>query len=271
LEKILISTMERVILWDGKPITIMEGDRAKGNANYHGVSWSQDKIFVACSIDFRYCIAVFDRDFKMIDVLYDDLHQIHQIFWHEKLYVTNTGKNRVDIWDGKWSHKYWNPSPCDIDHVNGIWIKDTTAYVTEYRPKRESIVRICDLDLDSKKEIIIGKALHNAYVEDNKLYNCVCHPKGLHITDLETGRKTNVVISGHEKNLVRGLARSKDFWYVGMSQWVDFRGDRCTGDAIVAVLDNDLKEVDRIEIKDASPVCELRLLSGDLAHNGVDF
>jgi hypothetical protein len=274
--ELLISTPLRLMRWDGREArTAHEGRQEDGNGNYNGITWNERTVYVACSLDFRYVVRAFDRDFNELAVLGTDhdLHQTHQILWaNGALHLCNTGKNRVEHWDGTpWTA--WNPSPCDIDHINGLWYDGARWWVTEFRhrPEKPSVVRICDRAWNLLETRTVGPPIHNVYVEGGRMYNLVSRQfKGLLETDLTTFTQNRHIIHGEENNLVRGLARTAGNWFVGLSRWVKERGERVVGDAQVVVLDDDFVEVDRIVVEDAGPVCDVRAIGEpDLAHNGV--
>lgn len=278
MASLLVSTPLRLMVLDGSTITtIHEGKQEEGNGNYHGITWNEFALFVAGSQDYRYIVRVFTRKFSEVSILRNNLHQTHQILWaHGRLYVVNTGKNRVEIWDGRnWQWVAWNPSSCDLDHINGIWSDGETVWVSEYRHRstKPSVVRMCEPDLTLKKTITIGPALHNVYVENGVLYNLIAGEfRGLLATDLATGEIQRHEVRGGENNWIRGLARTADRWYIGLSKWEAERGDRHKGDAVVVELDNDFQEVNRLVVPDAGPVCDVRVLNEpDLAHNGIEW
>ena len=67
------------------------------------------------------------------------------------------------------------------------------------------------------------------------------------------------------------MARSEDRWYVGLSRWETDPDKQHISHVTVLVLDDDFREVDRITMPDMGPVCDVRLLAGDRAHNGLAF
>jgi hypothetical protein len=277
--RLLVSTPLRLMVVSPDDVrTVHSGRQEDGNGNYHGITWAAWEVFVTGSKDFRYVVFSFDRDFNELGVLDDaDLHQCHQALWDETsdaLYVTNTGKNRVEVWQrGEWTYTHWNPSPCDIDHVNGIWSDGRLFYVTEFRhrPSKPSVVRVCEPDLTLLETRLVGPPIHNVYVENGRMFNLVSRQfKGILETDLRSSGQLRHHVRGEENNLVRGLARTAEHWFVGLSRWEPERGERHKGDAVVVVLDNWFEEVGRIVVPDAGPVCDVRAIHApDLAHNGV--
>jgi len=260
--------MLNLILWDGKSHIFHSGDLAKGTAHYHGVTWDDDRVYVTGSKKTRYGIHVFDHGLKEIDWIVGELYELHQIFWQGKLYVINTGLNRVEVWDGSWNSVAFNPSPCDVDHLNGIWSDGERFYISEFRhrPDGPSAVRVTDLDLNLLETRKVGDPIHNVYVEDGNVYTLVNRdPAGIYVND------ERVTFGMEGDQMLRGLARGEDHWYIGLSRWETERDKRHVGHAIVLVMDNEFKEVDRIVMPDMGPVCDIRLLEGDRAHNGLPF
>ena len=276
--KLLVSTpLNLLLLEDGQPTVLQSGRQEHGDGNYNGITWDDRAVYVTSSQDFRYVVRVFDRQFRQAGTIPGDLHQTHQaIHVNGNLYVTNTGKNRVEVWEGhEWRWVAFNPSPHDIDHVNGIWYDGTRFWVTEFRHRKTapSVVRICDGDLNLLETMTVGPPIHNVYIEAGRMFNLVSRQfKGILETNLATSGSARHHVRGEENNLVRGLARTRDNWFVGLSRWEPERGDRHRGDAVVVVLDNRFREVDRWTVRDAGPVCDVRVVSEpDLAHNGIPW
>lgn len=278
--RILVSTpLHLLLLQDGIAGYIQSGKQEEGNGNYQGITWNANALFVTSSQDYQYIVRVFNRNLHQAAIMQPgDLHQPHQALWADgKLWVCNTGKNRLECWDpaSGWRWFSFNPSPCDIDHVNGIWFDGTRFWVTEFRhrPEKPSVVRLCDSEMQLEETMTVGPPIHNVYIESNRMFNLVSRQfKGILETDLATGKTTRHHVAGEANNLVRGLARTRDRWLVGLSRWEPERGDRHKGDAVVVFLDNAFQEVDRWTVPDAGPVCEVRVISEpDLAHNGIEW
>jgi len=278
MTELLITTPLCLIHWDGtRPNILQSGKQEEGNGNFTGITWDERAVYVACSQDFRYGVQIFSRKFTQGVFLCNDLHQTHQILWaNGGLHLCNTGKNRIEHWDGKsWTWTAFNPSPCDIDHLNGLWFDGRRFWVTEFRhrPERPSVVRVCSDDWQLLQTLTVGPPIHNLYIEGNCMYNLVSRqPKGLLRTRLGTGNQKRLPVRGEENNLVRGLARTAGNWFVGLGRWEKERGDRHKGNAQVVILDNGFREVDRIVIKDVGPTNDVRVIGEhDFAHNGVGW
>lgn len=281
IESLLFTTLLKVVYWDGKYSFILhEGKMEEGMAHYHGLTWDyRGTVYVAGCDDFRYVIRRFLwPEMSELSPLADDLHETHQIFWYDGiLYVANTGKNRVDVWqDGRWQSVAWNPSPCDVDHINGIWAAKEFVYITEHRQKVEggSIIRMCDRHLlHLLGHQPIGPNIHNVYQEGKDLYTLTSPDKGLPAAILKidvTGHIQRVDFPEWGKCMLRGLARTKDFWYFGMSRWEPEPSKRNIGDAIIVQLDDNFHETDRLVFPDFGPVCDVRVIGAqDYAHNGI--
>lgn len=272
--KLLISTMTNLILWDGQPHYLLDGTLEEGKAHYHGITWDDKSLYVSGALDFNYVIYVFNpASFQIIGTIPGQLHEVHQILYaNDKLYVVNTGKNRIEIWDGQqWSNVAFRHSSCDIDHLNGIWFDGHRFYVSEFRHKATgpSVIRVCNEELELLGDIKIGPPIHNVY-HNGSFYSLVSREAGL--VEKTEDELINHRLPQLQGMLLRGLARSQDNWFVGASRWETHRDQRHVGDSIVAILDNDFAEVDRIEIKDGGPVCSIRLIEPmDLAHNGLRY
>lgn len=274
--------MIKLILWDEKPIVLHEGDLSLGTGHYHGITWNNDALFVSASVDTKYIIHVFDKDsYHLIDTLSDaDLHSVHQIHWFDgKLYVTNTGLNRIEILhNGRWEHFAWKTATWNIDHINGIWTNGGKFYIVEFRnrgsgdERLKSCVRICDRDFNTLDKVGIGRGIHNIYVENRKLYTLISTPPQIVEYGFATKSIKSIPLQNVENGLIRGMARTVDFWYIGVSRWETEKNNRHVGDAIILQLDNRFEEVERIVMPDFGPVCEIRVIDEvDKAHNGINY
>lgn len=266
--------MLKFVLWDKKPYVLHEGDLSKGTAHYNGITWNENDIFVSANINTKYVIRVFDKEFKPIGILPNaDLHETHQIYWLDsKLYVTNTGLNRIEILDnGYWFHTAWNKVTCDIDHINGIWSDGYKFYITQFanrgKPKKTSSIKICDMNFNQENELIVGNGIHNVYAENGIIHTLVSNtPQIFRIGS------ASIPLKNVDKGLIRGLARTKEFWYIGVSRWETEYNKRHVGDAVILQLDNEFNEIDRIVMPDFGPVYDIRVIDElDLAHNGITF
>lgn len=281
MNKLLISTMLKLIYWDGlSPHVFHEGDLGEGTAHYHGMTWDDlGTMYVTGTIQTKYLIHTFDlATLAETGIIHGNLHEPHEAFWDRgRLYVTNTGLNRVEIFEGgNWTYKAWNPSPCDLEHINAIWSDGLSFFIAEHGQKtdRGSIVRICDMDLNQKREILIGPNIHNVYAEKRMLYNLTSpekgKPAGFVVTNMLNGKQRRIDKPEWGQVLLRGLARTAENWYVGVSRWEENRSERNEGDAIVIQLDNNFEETDRIVLPDYGPVCEVRALDTiDFSHNYI--
>jgi hypothetical protein len=278
--QLLISTMLNLIHYDGENYHIVHtGQLSEGTAHYNGITWDENEILVSACKDFKYIILVLDKLFNVKYYLDQaDLHETHQIIIKkDNLYCVNTGKNRIEILTSSgWKNKSFNPSPCDIDHLNGIWFDNNYFYISEFRHRhndKKSVVRICDFDLNLLDTIKVGLPIHNVYVENGLMYNVISREAGIYQTDLLTLTPTkHIPLSDLQGYLLRGLARTRDRWYIGASRWEEDKSKRHVGDGIVVMLNNRFQIIDKLVMPDVGPVCDIRVIDElDLAHNGVEF
>lgn len=210
------------------------------------------------------------------------LHNIddaHQILWYDDiLYITNTGYNRIEVFDKKQERFYqWASYPNDFekapDHINSIWFYNDEFYVCEHRyGKSPARIRILDKDFTIKRTIEFYDldccGIHNVYIEDDILYTLsVNHLIQKHLITKEV--KLNDIRSHNDIGYLRGFARNENNFYIGESI-VTSREDRRKGDSSVLILDNDLQVVEIIKLKGTGQLHDIRLLSKDKAHNGLD-
>ena len=280
-DKFILSTMLNLVYWDGDQAHVINtGKLGDGVAHYNGITWDEDGVmYVTGCNKFHYVLYKYQLPtFEFLGYVPGELHETHQIFYQDgKIYIANTGKNRVEVYHrGSWYSVAWRPSPHDIDHINALWSDKQYMYVAEHRQKVTgiSIVRKCSLELEHIEDYEIGPNIHNIYRDGDLLYNLTSphddDPAGIVITDLQSGAQDRVNKPEWGRVLLRGLARTEDYWYVGMSRWEGNRAKREIGDALIIQLDNDFNETERILLEDYGPVCDIRVLNApDKAHNGI--
>lgn len=283
--ELLISTMLNFMHYKNDQVRVIDSGKLEdGNAHYNGITWDKDCLYVSACEGTKYGYLMFTKTFeKMGFVKRLDLHETHQIIKiGRKLYFTNTGLNRIEWFDtytNESGYKAFNESTHDVDHINGIWYNNKRFYVSEFRHKQKdqngeqpSVVRICDSDLNLTETIKVGLPIHNIYVENGQMFNLVSRRAGLSVVDLNTKKKDFIDIKQLQEMLIRGLARTKDYWYIGASRWEEDRSKRHVGDAVIAILDNNFEMMQEIVIPNAGPLCDIRIIDEiDLAHNGVKF
>jgi hypothetical protein len=198
----------------------------------------------------------------------------HQIFWHDNnLYITEAGgADRVSVWgEGELVTRYSGQSG---SHINSIWRSDQAWYVVEHRwHKKPKYIQSFSLGFrpEHRYEIdLVGAempGIHNVYAEDGWLYTLSA---GAMLKKETAGSPTRTVFATDSSCYLRGLARTEDLWYVGVSDHAD-RKDRSRGDSSIFVLDNGIRVVSRIHLGGTGQLCDIRALEGDRAHNGIDL
>lgn len=283
MERLLIATYNKVILWDKGQNTVWKGRASPEYHNFYGISWDEERIYVAEGGHTAHStIHVFDKNLNRQGTLplsrcAGDPHQIY--WWDGKLYVASSAEDRIVAYGETFQSFQWKRSGESTLHVNSIWCDGERFYVVEHRkremPKR---VRIFDLDfspidcIELKEDGFIKKrphGIHNVYIEDGILYTC--SPRAIVRHNLSSGESRPVIPHRlvNEAHYVRGLARVLGRFFVGLSE-VKVRVERGEGDSAVLVLNDDLTVDDVIPLKDTGGLNEIRAIDGpDLAHNQV--
>jgi hypothetical protein len=270
-----------------------------GFGRYYGITWDEKYIYLVARRVQRLPrtegtenILVLKPNFDWIGEFQDmDLFKLHQIhFFDGQLFICNTGRNRLDIVTSRVDDKHTtNPLgslhylthrlnmdpdnlPGDSLWLNSVWANRDRIYVVEHR-RGPSKVKY----MNNKFELLgeetgLGERIHNVYVEDGKMIVCSSEAECIIIRDLSTGKDRAIDTSQYVKGLPRGLARTKDRWYIGIS-YRAVRGERHRGHTgYVLVFDDDFKLLKQITLKGVGQVCEIRAMTGiDRAHNGIPF
>jgi len=105
------------------------------------------------------------------------------------------------------------------------------------------------------------------------MYVCSSETECIIIRDLSTGKERMIDTSQYAQGLPRGLARSPDRWYIGISQRTGPEGyleGYLTQDSSILVFDDHFNLIHKIVLKNIRRVLEIRVLTHlDRAHNGT--
>lgn len=270
----LIATAKKLVYWkEGEYKTIARG-------NYYGLTWNDDCLYASFNHADKQIsiIKVFDKSFNLLYDLPDKrLSSVHQIFfWLGKLFITNTSIDRIGIFDieqfkysGHIAHM--GNGEADNFHINSLWCDGKAFYACESGWKQPlPAVQVMDIDgnLINRFELPGVSHMHNVYVENNILFSCEKY--GLVVKELNSQKSCVIDLRIDRKAFFRGLAKTKDYFFIGESQELP-REKREFGDSRILILDNDLRLIDTIELVDTGQIQDIRVTKGDLAHNGVEF
>jgi len=252
----------------------------------YGITWDKNQLYLGLRRHpyiSEQSIGVFDDQFEFVKRLpTKDLDDIHQIIYHdEKIYITNTRHERVDIVDKDYnqSQLIYTGKPQKGLHLNSVWINDDKIYLVEHRRSAGSRVRILygydpATTIRTTRTIDIGKGVHGVYEEDNFLYVCSSERNKILRYDLDT-KKTEIVVNFAEfiKGHCRGICRTKDKWYIGMSMTGPKASRHQLKGSAVFVLDNNFEILEHIKLKKTyGQLNELRIVDEtDYAHNQIPF
>jgi len=247
---------------------IRDGNARKlSDCSCYGVTWDRERLYVGEKENL--CVRAWGPDLSRGEVVINDVHDPHQALWTGgALYATNTGMNTLDVdRDGCVERRSWGQ---DNDlHLNSVWIYGDLLWVVEHRngrppsrvrafgPRFRDLVRHNFYDFNEGEQ---AWGLHNVYVEGGKLYTLAVGE--MFVRDLGTGRTDSIRLGGY----LRGLARTKDRWYVGRSRLTE-RQRRREGMGEVLALDDEFRLLGTARLGDAGQVYEVRALDGDKAHN----
>jgi len=203
--KLLIGTMNALVLWDGEQKEIAKG-------NYYGITWDENNIY--CSHNpldsLGSLIKVFDKKFNGKYTLPETFDNVHQILMIDgRLYITHTGKDSIAMIDKKGtSYLNWerNKNPIvssqsikkgDAHHLNSIWYNSGKLYIVESGLSSNiPVIQVLDNKYNIIHKIKLPEAfhLHNVYIEKEILY--CCGKYGLIRYDLFTKESTIIDLHG---------------------------------------------------------------------------
>lgn len=282
--ELLITTIKYIVYWGSA------GHKIIAEGNYYGLTWSNDRIYASRNLPDRSMsvIEIFDKSFNLLYSLSSKLlDNVHQIFWfNDELFITNTRENKIEIFNTKefqysgfinWTDREGE----DKHHFNSIWINQEYFYSCESgriagASEFENFMPVVQIlgysDYYNQERINLPEAMqiHNIYVENNILYSCERY--GLLVKDLSGRLETAIlrIYTDEENIFLRGFARTENYFFIGESQELP-RRRRHFSSARILILDNSLELVDIINLDNIGQIQDIRIVNGDLAHNGVDL
>lgn len=243
---------------------------------YYGVSWSDDRIFIAHSPPdtMKPQVRILDKELKDIGAVPGSYPGVHQILFSSgKLYITVTDYNRVDIWDGSVIVPVnWTEHITDINHINSFAFTGGAFWACHLnfvaQGKHETSELVClRPDMSVSRKIPVGNDIHNVFVDGGSIYTLSSSDGDLLVIDKYTGVERRRV---HIGAWVRGLAVTDRYILIGASP-VAARPTRADGKSEVYLLGRDsLCILDVLCMN--SPINELRVIhEPDYAHNEYLF
>jgi hypothetical protein len=288
LTRLLVATHNALLLVDPARPMGRQQILHWGAGLYYGITWDEERLYLVARGAPPERVLVFDRDFRPLDPPPFKMGgEPHQCLWLDgTLYVTDTTNNRVLSWDGKCIETVFfvdAPYKKEPEHLNSIWSDGDLIYVLahrkERRPKRVyvldrefALLDILPMDFHCLAAGAMSNGLHNVYVENGRLYTL--GPSVVLALDLVKGKTDVKQLPTVEpfKHYLRGLARTEELFYIGVSN-VAARPGRDYGSARILIQErmNSNRLAGEIVLDErCGQVLEIRALDEpDLAHNGV--
>jgi hypothetical protein len=254
----------------------------------YGLTWNESEIFVfqRGHPKHRTLIWCFNKQLQHVrDISAFSVARVHQAWYDpptDRVYITNTDYNRIEIWDqttGDFGSFNYTGTEKNLNHLNTIYRHGNFLYICEHNGKREYKTRI--KKINENFEVVdsyeIGNEGHDIYIENNLLYSCMSLDRTLVIYDMDTHN----IIEEKEFHLPyrnfrdypRGLAVGKDYMVIGHSCWgtpLERKDDRAG--YITIINKKSLEIVDTIRLPRVNQIFSIRLMSElDQAHNGIPF
>lgn len=280
----LVSTIEAILLMEDDKI--LQKHPRKGR--FYGVTWNQKSVYVIFGerlYTLNPSFGMRARDNMHLSIKGPGPHQILYDPEVDRIFVTNTRHNNVRICDtackqrGCLDWTGWNEShnllgtfepdaPRDINHINSIWCDGRHYWVCEHN-RGPSCVKRFSKEWRVVAYYQVGERIHNVYVEDGLLYTCSSACNAVIQYDINKKEEIQKVSFSHVfEAFPRGMARSKDYLLIGLSNKAERKNRAKPAPAAVAVLDNNLKIQGVIDLANCSQVLEIRIIDEvDFAHN----
>jgi len=286
--RLLVSTRNKLLLWDGEPHYIREklpGIRYSIWHHFYGVTWSTEEVYVTEQLALhRGVVHVFDEEMQHKGQLplEERLEAPHQILWWEGgLYITDASRDGLMLWDGSTRIAEWSVPEEGVIHPNSVWCDGERIYVAEHgKAKMPKRIRVLDLDFNVvgcielprhvfPESLRLFHGIHNVYIERGVLHTL--SPQSVIRYELESGESDYVDLSGYvdSPHYTRGLARTEGRFYVGLSEMKE-RGERDEGGSLILVTDDEFNVLDILTLELTGGLHDIRPIDSiDFAHNRV--
>lgn len=246
----------------------------------YGITWD-DNFYYLLSREPNDCkIKCFNNFFKFSNILVKGLpRDIHQILFYEnRLWMVSPLTNSIIIYDliNKEILNFdlielkfkTDLKKIDIHHFNSILITESNIYVSAHNHKNTSfILKLDKINFSFLNEYKMGNQIHCIFYENNKVYT------------LDSNGSKKIINNGKEEieigcsgyDFLRGLAVSRDHFFVGVFTEGKFRKDRIEGDARIKIINKkNNRQQDEIIIEDSGDLSEIRILDeNDFVHNNI--
>jgi len=255
----------------------------ESEAPFYGITWNEENVFVSADAEL-YCLSSSgDRKVIKNGLKYNNGQgRIHQILCEDhRLFITNTGKNRIDVYDLR-THQYTSVdcnqviAEADAHHLNSLFLTaESQIYVCNHN-RGKSFIRVFDSQFKELRTFTqVGVCNHNVYIEDGKLITLNSSAGRITFVNLVSGEHSDIEIDRSifaDENLrfARGLTRTRDRILVAVSRLSDDRDLRDAGGIIM--YNNNFEPLDALRIPVAAQIYEIRVISEvDHAHNRLPF
>jgi len=258
----------------------------EGFGQYYGITWSNDAVYLVGRghmpddedrIGAESLIGISAVGQRIVLRGKWQAHQAYYMPAYDVVCVCAPEREAVVMYNpASGAHHPWVLSSCDADrhHYNSLWSNEH-IWLVAHRWGR-SFVHEFDDKLVLKRTHKIGRRAHNVYVQGPLIYmlssdehRMVAVRKGTRRIIKQNSSWGNALKP--EDCWLRGLCRTRDAFYVGISRTSD-RAGRCEGSSWVAKLDEDLKLQDLLEIPGTGQIGDIRVTTGiDYAHNRLPF
>lgn len=265
--RLLITTHHRAFVHAERDVVLDEG-----RGLYYGATWGPRTglVYVAArnlEADQGTLILAYGGKLDLVaETFLPEVRRVHQILWWDGIvYICDTGHDRVVAWDGEALKVVYEATDTMLDysHVNGIWCDGKRFWVSELYARR---LRAFDLEWNLVRDIPTEYGVHDVYREKRAVYTCASDRGCLARLAPEP---MFVDVACGEYTYARGLARTRDRWYVGLSS-VSKRSDRGDGGCRVVVLDDSMERMGEIRFEGTGGLQTLRAMDGiDCAHNRI--
>lgn len=278
MSHLLVTTNNKICLIEEKKEIITKINASNKIFMPYGITWDKNFYYIVSRKTDSSSIECLDKNFNYSHTLIEYLpRQIHQIIFYEnKIWMVSPATSSIIIYDlfqkqifnfdlieKKIKKEYTRE---DIHHFNSILVHDSKIYISAHNHKETSFILEFTKNLKLiKKHNEMGNQIHCVYVENNVIYTLDSNGS----KKIKNNKNELLDIGCKKNDFMRGLAVSKNKFYVGVFVEGKYREDRLKGDGIIKVINkNNWKVEKEIIIENSGDIAEVRILDDDdYVHN----
>ncbi|OHD63239.1 MAG: hypothetical protein A2176_11685 [Spirochaetes bacterium RBG_13_51_14] len=256
----------------------------EGLGTYAGITWSDKHIYIAYRDEGGKCVPSDKEGILVLDKKWNevrryakpdyDFNDLHQIYYHDsRLFVANTAMDKIDLINTE-SHTMEKELPCPLGekkthHLNSVFFGEGHYWICMHNRGESDVIKLRPGSFEEVDRIRIGNQIHNAYVENGRLYTLSSLNSSVLSTDIHKHKRVKRVKKLNTSMWLRGLARTESNWIIGMTTFEAERSKRVGAPSYIIIFNDSFRKKKIVDTTVSGLIYDLRATAGDRAHNSL--